>query len=62
MGTSPIDYPLRRRIAHACELMRDASLDLTQVALEAGVSDGNCFSRQFKRLMGTPPARYRLGA
>jgi AraC-like DNA-binding protein len=61
MGTSSIDYVLRRRVTEACELMRDPSLNLTQVAIHAGFSDGNYFSRQFKRVMGQPPREYRRG-
>ncbi len=59
MGTSPIDYLLRRRIAKACELMRDPAQSLTEIGIEVGFSDGNYFSRQFKRVMGLPPREYR---
>lgn len=60
MGTSPVDYVLRRRVTAACALMRGPSLNLTRVAIQAGFSDGNCFSRQFKRVMGQSPREYRL--
>jgi AraC-like DNA-binding protein len=59
IGTSPIDYVLRRRIAEACELMRDPSLSLAEIADHAGFSDGNYFSRQFRRVMGRSPRDYR---
>ena len=59
MGTSPIDYLLRRRVTESCEMMRDPSLNLTQVASHAGFSDSNYFSRQFKRVMGQSPREYR---
>jgi AraC-like DNA-binding protein/mannose-6-phosphate isomerase-like protein (cupin superfamily) len=59
IGTSPIDYILRRRIAEACELMRDPVRNLTEIGIDVGFSDGNYFSRQFKRVMGLSPREYR---
>jgi AraC-like DNA-binding protein/mannose-6-phosphate isomerase-like protein (cupin superfamily) len=59
MGTSPIDYVLRRRVAEACELMREPARSVTEIGIEVGFSDGNYFSRQFKRVMGRSPREYR---
>jgi AraC-like DNA-binding protein/mannose-6-phosphate isomerase-like protein (cupin superfamily) len=59
MGTSPIDYVLRRRITEACDLMRDPSLNLTEIAIYVGFSDSNYFSRLFKKVMGRSPREYR---
>ena len=59
MGTPPIDYMLRRRIAEACELMREPERSLTAIGIEVGFTDGNYFSRQFKRVMGLAPRDYR---
>ncbi|MGH2543707.1 MAG: helix-turn-helix domain-containing protein [Ardenticatenaceae bacterium] len=57
--TSPMDYVIRLRIQKACELLKEPSLTVSQVALEVGFSDSNYFSRQFKRVTGRNPTSFR---
>lgn len=59
LGESPMAYLLRRRIEHAQGLLRSTDLPLKQVAAQAGFSDVYYFSRQFRRLVGTPPGAFR---
>ena len=59
MGESPINYLIRIRIAHACELLKNDSTGITQVAYEVGFQDSNYFSRQFKRITSLTPKQYR---
>ena len=51
----------RLRIEFACERLRDRDASLAAIALDAGFSDQPHFSRAFKQVMGTTPARYRVG-
>lgn len=50
----------RLRIEFACERLRDRDTSLAEIALDAGFSDQPHFSRAFKKVTGTTPARYRL--
>lgn len=50
----------RLRIEFACERLRDRDASLAAIALDAGFSDQPHFSRAFKQVTGTTPARYRL--
>ncbi len=59
MGTSPIDYLLKIRISRAAELLRSGHFSATDAAYEVGFNDSNYFSRQFTRIVGMPPGKYR---
>ena len=50
----------RLRVEFARERLRDRDASLADIAVEAGFSDQPHFSRAFKQLTGTTPARYRL--
>lgn len=58
-GHSPVDYMIRLRIRHALELLRDEDMSIAQVASSVGIPDSNYFSRQFVRVIGMTPRRYR---
>ncbi len=58
-GHSPVDYMIRLRIRHALELLRDENLSVSQVSARVGIGDSNYFTRQFARVMGMTPRRYR---
>lgn len=58
-GTSPIDYLLQIRLAHACHLLRDPERSVMEAALAAGFNDSNYFARQFRRRMGCAPREWR---
>jgi AraC family transcriptional regulator len=51
----------RLRVEFARERLRDRDASLADIALEAGFSDQPHFSRAFKEVTGTTPARYRDG-
>lgn len=58
----PIKAYLRRvRIARAKELMRDPTLNLTEVALRVGFEDISYFSQSFLEETGVRPSEYRGG-
>ena len=50
----------RLRVEFARERLRDPEASLADIAVEAGFSDQPHFSRAFKQLTGTTPARYRM--
>jgi len=53
------DYRRRLRIEFACRELTNTRASLTEVALAAGFADQAHFSRTFKRLTGTTPAKFR---
>ena len=59
-GQSPIEYLLRLRIQKAMALLRNTDLTITEIAMEVGFNDSNYFTRQFKRVQGSSPTRFRV--
>ncbi len=57
---SPMQYLTHYRIAHACLLLEDSDLSISDIATESGFSDINYFSRCFKRLHQITPSDYRM--
>jgi AraC-like DNA-binding protein len=55
-GCSPLAYRLRQRLTLACHLLRDRSVQ--DVAADLGYADAFAFSKQFRRLMGSPPSAW----
>ncbi len=58
-GDSPINYLIRVRLNHAAALLRQSDHSVTDIAFRVGFSDGNYFTRQFRRAMGVAPRTYR---
>lgn len=56
---TPMQYLLRCRLEHACVLLSDERLRITQVAYESGFQDSNYFTRQFRQVYGKSPRQYR---
>jgi AraC family L-rhamnose operon transcriptional activator RhaR/AraC family L-rhamnose operon regulatory protein RhaS len=59
VGVSPIDYVIRRRIQKAAELLTSSDMSIKEIAARTGFADGNYLARQFRRVLGTSPRRYR---
>ena len=57
-GCGPIDYLISLRIAHAKRLIREGSLNFSEIAAEAGFSSLHYFSRAFKARTGMSPSDY----
>lgn len=60
--TTPQRYIQRLRILAACDLLKETSLTITEIALRVGFYDHSAFSRQFAAQMGMPPRAYRKNA
>lgn len=58
-GMAPTEYILRRRISHACTLLREASAEVTLVSQACGFCTPSYFSAIFRRYMGCTPRKYR---
>jgi AraC-like DNA-binding protein len=59
LGSSPIAYLIQLRINRAARLLRQNQDPITDVAFNAGFSDSNYFTRQFRKVLGVSPRRYR---
>lgn len=58
-GDSAINLMIRDRVRSACGPLESGEETITEIAYKCGFKDGNYFSRQFKKIMGTSPAQYR---
>ncbi len=58
MGQSPMAYLVSLRVAHAAELLREGTINVTEAGLRAGFDDSNYFTRQFRSVMGMSPRQY----
>lgn len=56
---TPTEYIIQHRLGHACNLMNNTSLGITQIALESGFGDLAYFSRLFKKRFGITPKEFR---
>jgi AraC-like DNA-binding protein/mannose-6-phosphate isomerase-like protein (cupin superfamily) len=57
---TPYKYIINLRITHACSLLADSSMSVSEIALNSGFSDINYFSRCFKNVKGMSPKKYRM--
>jgi AraC family transcriptional regulator len=58
-GESIGAHQRRVRIQRACERLRESSISLAEIALDAGFTDQSHFTRVFRRVIGTTPAVFR---
>jgi AraC family L-rhamnose operon transcriptional activator RhaR/AraC family L-rhamnose operon regulatory protein RhaS len=58
-GVTPIAYWIQLRINQAAALLRSGSDPITEIAFRVGFTDSNYFTRQFRKLTGLSPRRYR---
>ena len=59
-GYSPQQYLIQIRMEAAAELLKNTSMNCTQIALCCGFSDGPQFSTMFRKKYGVSPKNYRL--
>jgi AraC family transcriptional regulator len=56
---TPGDYLQRLRTRAACRLLRDPDYPLASIAAECGFADQSHFTRVFRKLTSTTPAKFR---
>lgn len=59
VGYAPIDYFIRLRMHHACQLLDTTELTVKEVAAEVGYDDPLYFSRVFRTVNDQTPTDYR---
>jgi AraC family transcriptional regulator, arabinose operon regulatory protein len=59
-GTSPGHYLKIVRIHKAQELLENTRLSVKEIMVRVGVNDQSHFVRDFKKVCGCPPVRYRM--
>lgn len=59
LGITPKDFLREVRIQKACQLLKDKTLSINDVAYNCGFSDSRYFSRAFKAKIGMTPSEYR---
>ncbi|MDP6491439.1 MAG: helix-turn-helix transcriptional regulator, partial [Kiritimatiellia bacterium] len=58
-GRTILQHVKRLRSEKARHLLEETSLTCAEIAYEVGFSDQSFFTRQFREMTGTTPARYR---
>ena len=58
-GVSPIKYINELKIKHAEELLKSDISSVTDAMIMSGYSDISYFSREFKKMYGTSPKKYK---
>lgn len=53
------DFLSEVRIGHACKLLHEQDMNISQVCYESGFNTLSNFNKQFKELMGTTPLCYK---
>jgi AraC-like DNA-binding protein len=62
LGVTPHQYLLRLRLRRAAQLLAEEKMPVTEVALDAGLTDLSNFVRTFGRVAGVSPKRFRQAA
>ena len=58
-GIKFVDYVARTRFEHACKLLRNSNLRVSEIGLAVGFQSLSQFNRVFKRFSGESPRNYR---
>ncbi len=59
IGLTPVEYLNRIRILQACELIRRTGKSMEEVAVKVGFTTTSTFNRNFKRITGTSPYKWK---
>jgi AraC-like DNA-binding protein len=58
--TSPGKYILSLKLQHACMLLNNTDLSISEIAYHSGFNDSNYFTRLFKNFFHRTPTSYRI--
>jgi PAS domain S-box-containing protein len=56
---SPREYIMKTRVQEACTLLLKSKLSISEISLRVGFYDQSAFTRQFKKIQGSTPGKYR---
>ncbi len=59
VGETFTKYLMKLRIQYACELLKDTSYNISEIAEKSGYADYFYFARVFKKVTGDTPSQYR---
>jgi AraC family transcriptional regulator of arabinose operon len=62
LNTPPQTYIAKYRINKACELLKNSSCSISEVAMMVGYKDPVVFQKFFKNITGMSPRQYRKEA
>jgi AraC family transcriptional regulator len=57
---TPHQYIIRKRLEHACELLIETDMQVSEISHKVGFESHGSFTTLFKRIYGIPPAQYRF--
>ncbi len=57
--TTPGNYIILLRLQHACSLLKNTTLSITDIAIQSGFNSGNYFTRLFHNYFHVTPKEYR---
>ena len=58
-GFSPIQYYIQLKIQKSCQYLYFTDMNIKEICSKIGFEDPYYFSRMFKKIMGSSPAKYR---
>ncbi|WP_269522761.1 AraC family transcriptional regulator [Coraliomargarita parva] len=58
---APSEFLSQLRISHACQLLADSPLNVSEIGFECGFENAAAFSRAFRMQMRLSPSAYRRG-
>ena len=58
-GFSPIHYYIQLKIQKSCQYLYFTDMNIKEICSKIGFDDPYYFSRMFKKMMGSSPAKYR---
>ena len=59
MGLAPLEYFNLIRINKACELIKSTMLSMEDIAMKVGYSQMSTFNRNFKKIIGDSPYKWK---
>jgi AraC-like DNA-binding protein len=62
MGVAPITYLIHIRLEQAAKLLVNTDQTITDIALQVGFYDSNYLCKQFRRVHGITPFKYRVNS
>ena len=59
MGWSPLEFLQNLRVSRACDLMLTSDTSILSISLAVGFDSVSSFNRQFAKIVGMPPSKWR---